>query len=138
MSFDVERSIIFLLAKAYQHVVSLCSKEFSEYKITPPQLILLDILWKQDTFSQAELSEKTRIDRTTITGIIDRLEKRGLVERQSHPEDRRAKRIILTDRGRKLENELCDAASRVRDKVRMRFSPDEGKTLEWLLKRLHE
>jgi DNA-binding MarR family transcriptional regulator len=136
MTFDVERSVGFLLAKAYQHVVSLYKEEFAVYKITPPQFILLAYLWKMDTVSQTELSEMTQIDRTTIVGIVDRLVEKGLVERQQHPEDRRAYRIILTARGRELETELRMAANRVRDKMTTRILPGEYKTLGRLLKRL--
>ena len=136
MTFDIERSVGFLLAKAYQHVVSLCKEELAVYEITPPQFILLAYLWKLDAVSQTELSEATQIDRTTIVGIVDRLVKKGLVERQQHPADRRAYRIILTTRGRELEKELCIAASRVRDKLTTRILPGEYKTLGRLLKRL--
>lgn len=138
MTFDVERSVAFQLAKAYQHVVSICKEEFAVYEITPPQFILLAFLWKLNTVSQTELSEKTQIDRTTIVGIVDRLEEKGLVERQSHPEDRRVYRIILTVRGRDLENKLCVAARRVRDKITTSILPGEYKTLGRLLKRLRE
>ena len=138
MTFDIERSVGFLLAKAYKYVVSLCKEEFALYDITTPQFVLLTYLWKLDTVSQSELSDKTQIDRTTIVGIVDRLAERGLVERQPQPGDRRAHRIILTDRGRELERELCMAASRVQDKLTTRILPGEYKTLGRLLKRLRE
>jgi len=138
MTFDVERSVGFLLAKAYQHVVSLCKEEFAFYEITPPQFILLAYLWKLDSVSQAELSETAQIDRTTIVGIVDRLAERGLVERQPHPEDRRVHLVILTARGWELEKELCMAAARVRNKITARILPGEYKTLLRLLERLRE
>jgi DNA-binding MarR family transcriptional regulator len=138
MTFDVERSVGFLLAKACQHVVSLCKEEFAVYDITPPQFILLAYLWKQDAVSQTELSETAQIDRTTIVGIVDRLEEKGLVERQPHPEDRRVHQIVLTVNGRDLEKALCMAAVRVRDKMTARILPGEYKTLGRLLKRLRE
>jgi len=138
MTFDVERSVGFLLAKAYQQVVSLYKEEFASYEITPQQFILLACLWELGSASQADLSKKTQIDRTTIVGIVDRLEEKGLVERQPHPGDRRVHRIILTISGRELEKELCVAANRVRNKIETRILPGEYKTLGRLLKRLRE
>ena len=137
MTFDVEKSVGFLLAKAHQHVVALFKEEFAAYEITPTQFILLAILWEMGSAPQAELSEKSHIDRTTIVGIVDRLAKRKLVERKAHPDDRRIHLITLTVRGRELEEELRIAASRVREKIKAKISPGDCKTLVCLLKRLH-
>jgi DNA-binding MarR family transcriptional regulator len=112
--------------------------EFAAYEITPPQFVILAHLWKRDAISQTELSEITKIDRTTIGGIIDRLSERGLVERQSQTGDRRVHRIILTTDGKDLENELCMAAIRVRDNMTTRILPSEYTALQQILKKLCE
>ena len=52
--------------------------------------------------SQRELSDILVVDRSNVTGLIDRMEKAGWVKRQSVPEDRRAYRIRLTPAGRRL------------------------------------
>jgi len=110
--YDVENSIGFLLAKAYQRSWGLLREEIESYDLTPPQFGLLAFLWQQDGLTQVEISEKGQIDRSTVGGLIDRLEKSGLLERRQHPQDRRAYKIYLTDRGRELEMPLSECAGR--------------------------
>jgi len=110
--YDIEKSIGFLLSKAYQRAWAIMREQIEPYDLTPPQFALLAFLWKQDGLTQVELSEKGQIDRTTIGGLIDRLEKVCLVERRPHPQDRRAYKIHLTQRGKEMEAPLTDCANR--------------------------
>lgn len=110
--YDIENSIGFLIAKAYQRSWATVREELEPYDLTPPQFGLLAFLWQEDGLTQSELSEKGQIDRTTIGGLVDRLEKTGLVERRQHPQDRRAYKIHLTDRGRAVEAPLSACAER--------------------------
>ena len=54
------------------------------------------------------LADMWRCDASTVTWIVDRLEKQGLVERQAHETDRRVKVVVLSDRGRRLRTRLLD------------------------------
>jgi DNA-binding MarR family transcriptional regulator len=110
--YDVEKSLGFLLAKAYQRVFALYKAELEQHDITPPQLGILHFLWQQDGMTQVELSEKSQVDRTTLGGLIDRLEKNGLVERHAHPKDRRAYQIRLTARAKELQAPLTECSKR--------------------------
>jgi len=105
-----EKSIGFLLAKAYQRAFALAKEEMESYDLTPPQFGILSFLWQQDGLSQVELSEISQVDRTTLGGLIDRLEKCGLVERHTHPNDRRAHLILLTTKGKALEAPLKECS----------------------------
>jgi DNA-binding MarR family transcriptional regulator len=83
------------------------------------------------------LARAMRCEPSNITGIIDRLEARGLVERRADPADRRVKRLAITDAGR-------DLAHRVRTDLRFAADPlaalsaEERATLRSLLRRVHE
>jgi len=134
--FDIENSLGFLLAKSYQRGYALFRDPLEKYNLTPKQFSLLAFLWKQDGLSQVELSEKCQIDRTTIGGLIDRLQKQGYVTRLPHPEDRRAFMIRLTTDGKALEKELLAIARSVTDAFTARLSPEETETLRKLLKKL--
>ena len=136
MKFDIEQTIGFLLAKAHQRGFALFKERLDPFGLTPQQFGLLAFLWKQDDLSQAELSEKSSIDRTTMGGLVDRLEKDGLVERLPHPDDRRAYRICLTEQGKSLENDLCDMALQVRERFLARLTREEQETLRGLLEKL--
>lgn len=125
MTFEIEKSLGFLLSKAYQRLWAICREELAGHDITPPQFALLAFLWEQDGQTQAELAEKSQIDRTTIGGLVDRLEKTGLVQRQSHPQDRRAYRVMLTANGRQLEPMLNEAIIRAREQFTAGLSEAE-------------
>ena len=136
--YDIENSIGFLLAKVYQRGFGLFKEQLDSYDLTPPQFSLLAFLWIEDGLSQTSLSQKTQVDRTTIGGLIDRLEKLGLVERLPTPEDRRAYRICLTDKGRGLERELCAIAARVTEKFLAPLDAEEQTALRATLKKLRQ
>ena len=133
---DIEKSIGFLLAKSYQRACALFKEEFDAYDLTPQQFGLLAFLWIEDGLSQTELSVRSQIDRTTIGGIIDRLEKEDLVKRANHPDDRRAFLVFLTEKGKSLEDELCTVGNRVLGKVVAPLSSEEQATLIRLLEKI--
>lgn len=113
--YDIDKSIGFLLAKAHQRGWAMFSERIASYDLTPPQFSLLAFLWQQDGLTQTELSELSQIDRTTMGGLIDRMQRNGLLERRTHPQDRRAYQIFLTDRGQDLQPELSLIANQVLD-----------------------
>lgn len=134
--FDIEKSVGFMLAKAHQRLFSHLGEIFKPYGITAKQFAMLAFLWKEDGLSQTELSERADIDRTTLSGMVDRLEKIGLVQREACPEDRRAYRLRLTDKGRVLEGELTALALQVRKDLFGRFAEGEYEELCRLLQKL--
>ena len=131
--YDIENSIGFLLSKGYQHAWAMLREEIEPYELTPPQFGLLAFLWREDGLTQTELSDKGQIDRTTLGGLIDRLEKNGLVQRRKHPRDRRAYMIHLTERGRELEGPLTDCAQRTLKKLTNGLSEHEVSELRRML-----
>ncbi|HEY5513921.1 MAG TPA: MarR family transcriptional regulator [Geomonas sp.] len=133
---DMDRNVGFLLAKAYQRACVIFKEEFEAYDLTSQQFGLLGFLWQEDGITQAELSAKSQIDRTTMGGLIDRLEKEGLLVRRSHPEDRRAYRICLTERGKALQPELTPIAEAAQLKFTAKLDPQEVETLKSLLEKI--
>jgi DNA-binding MarR family transcriptional regulator len=60
----------------------------------------------QAPVAMCRVAEALDCDPSNVTGIVDRLEARGLVERRSDPRDRRVKQLVVTDRGRELRARL--------------------------------
>jgi len=131
--YDIEKSIGFLLSKAYQRAWATLREEIEPYDLTPPQFALLSFLWQQDGLTQVELSEKGQIDRSTIGGLIDRLERNGLLERRQHPKDRRAYRIYLTAQGKAMECTLSACAEQSLKRFTSGLNEDELKELRRML-----
>ncbi len=76
---------------------------FRPHGLTGAQYNVLNVLaGRADAMSQRELGEVLVVDRSNVTGLIDRMEKAGWVKREDDPEDRRVYRVSLTTGGRKL------------------------------------
>lgn len=99
----IEDCLSFYLGKAYQRVAQSAKQHLAPYGVTPVQYALLKVLWEHDLQSGAELGERLLLDSATMTGLIDRLEHAGLIERKAHATDRRVNRVALTARGRALQ-----------------------------------
>ncbi len=84
------------------------AKMSKQFGLTGPQSAVLRILVKKGPISSAELSRKLYVTPANITGIIDRLEKKGLVERTRKDGDRRIALITLTESGTNLSKDLPD------------------------------
>ncbi len=74
--------------------------------LTGPQLTVVKILEQIGDMSLSELSERIRAQNSTVTGIIDRMERENLVSRERSKEDRRVVYIKLTAKGRRLAEEI--------------------------------
>ena len=76
------------------------------YGLTGPQLAVVKMLEPVSRISLSELSAQIRARNSTVTGIIDRMEREGLVARKRSEADRRVVNIELTDKGRSLAQEI--------------------------------
>ncbi|WEG13335.1 MarR family transcriptional regulator [Pullulanibacillus sp. KACC 23026] len=72
-------------------------KEIAKSKITGPQLMVLDSLVDCNGLTMKELSKKVGLTHSTVSGIVDRLEKQNLVERKTDKSDRRYTRIYISE-----------------------------------------
>jgi DNA-binding MarR family transcriptional regulator len=80
---------------------------FARWDLSPSQFNILNVLRdRSDGWSQIELSRQLIMHRSNVTGLVDRLEARGLVQRRETPGDRRTYRVLLTTTGAKLLAEI--------------------------------
>ncbi len=91
----------FFFAKARPRMLEL----WREFDLMPPQQMVLGLLGEPKPMG--ELAHHMHCDSSNITGIVDRLEERGLVERTAAEGDRRVKLVALTDAGREIREELA-------------------------------
>lgn len=109
--------VFFLLAKANQAGHKLWTKAMSKYGVTGVQGMVLNFLNEKDNITSKELGKRTTLDSATLTGILDRLEKAGLIIRGQHPNDRRAINVCLSEEGKRVvektysEIEIANAAA---------------------------
>ena len=113
----VEDCISFLIGKAGQQIARRAREKLAAYGVTPTQYAVLKVLWEQDGLSGAELGRRLLIDSATVTGVADRLQAAGLLERRPHGEDRRVHSLYLTGQGKALQAPLGAAMDGLNDEV---------------------
>lgn len=123
----------FLLGKALQKVNQISKSKLSPYGVTPVQFALLRMLWKKDGQVGADLGEQLQLDSATITGLLDRLETHGFIERRVLPNDRRNKLVFLTEKGKSMEIPLCEKMDEMNQEVLSGFNEDEAKRFKEML-----
>ena len=95
---------IFQLIELVEKKLSRIQREtIGEADLTPPQYFVLSLLWEKDGRPFKELAEASHCSPATMTGIIDTLEKKGLVTRDPNPADRRSLLARLTEQGLALQ-----------------------------------
>jgi DNA-binding MarR family transcriptional regulator len=75
-------------------------------ELTGPQLTVVKILESVGDLSLSDLSDRIRAQNSTVTGIVDRMEREGLVVRSRSTEDKRVVRIRLTEKGERIAREI--------------------------------
>jgi DNA-binding MarR family transcriptional regulator len=112
---------------------------FARWDLSPSQFNVLNLLEnKPDGLSQIELGRLLLTHRSNVTGLVDRLEQRGLVGRHDVKADRRAYRIKLTPAGRKLLAQVLPAYYQAAEEVWQGFTTARAKGLATDLQRLSE
>lgn len=108
-------------------------EELEPYGLTPFHWLVLNCLWEQDGLPTCVLGDRLRQVGGTLTGVIDRMEERGLVRRERDQQDRRIWRIWLTESGQQLEEVLPAHALKLREQLMKGFSEAEQQQFsDWL------
>lgn len=128
----IEDCISFLSGKAAQSVTRLTRERLSPHGITSVQYAVLQVLWENDGLSAAEIGTRLVIDSATVTGVIDRLEKLGLLERRADPVDRRINRLFLTRQGHARRVVLQAVMDDLNEEVARAFGADAPKLWKFL------
>lgn len=97
-SYELITMIKRLAAKLHQSI----DAHLRPYDLARSQYVMLYHLHAQTKLSATELAERMTVEPATLSGIVDTLQTKGLVERVEHSDDKRRKNILLTDAGREL------------------------------------
>ncbi len=128
-----QEEIVRLVMDLGRNLVSHYDAKLAELRLTLPQAMLLRQLG--DALPMNEAAGKLHCDPSNVTGIVDRLESRGLIERQQVTTDRRVKQLVLTPEGRRLRRRverILSAAPGVSDLP----APDQAALLRLLSRSL--
>ena len=131
----------FLLAKAMQRWNELLAARFAAAgydDIRPSYGSVLLPLYEEDGLRMGELAKRARLSKQTMTDMIRRLERDGLVERRSDPTDARASLIFLTSRSRRFKPVAAKTLRELDRLVRSRLSADNVSELKSALRQVME
>jgi DNA-binding MarR family transcriptional regulator len=125
-----------LLRAAYFGMHRVSDDHFSRHGVTADQFVLLACLAEEDAITQQELARRASSDPSTVRAMLVLLEGRGLVARERDPDDRRARVVTLTAKGRRLFERLWTTSEPIRVRMLSGFSDEEARLLSGCLRRL--
>ena len=126
------------LARRFQQIavaVFLAEVEEAGYDLTPVQYAALAAISTNHGIDQVTLAGLIAYDRTTITGVVDRLVQKGLVARHESSRDRRARELKITDAGRRTLRGITPAVEAAQRTMLRGLSDKEAKELMRLLQK---
>jgi DNA-binding MarR family transcriptional regulator len=135
-SMNASDCIFFQLAKASQAGTRFWAKRVGSSGVTAAQAMVMNFLFDEDHLTAVELGKRTMLDSATLTGVLDRMEASGLLERRPHPDDRRAVLICLSPVGHGKAAELREMAIEANREFLDDLSEAELSMLRSLLLRL--
>ena len=104
---NTEQSLPMLLLRAREATMSRFRPILSDNELTEQQWRVLRVLQEHNGLDARELAQRTLMLQPSLTGVIDRLERDGLVERRPHADDRRRVRLMLTRKARRLYQRIA-------------------------------
>ena len=114
----------------------LFQSRLSPFGLTTPQFMVFGALWSGDGIAIGELGERVALDGSTITGILDRMEKSGYVERRPNAEDRRSALVYLTEKAKQVGPQINKFADELDTSLRKNFSRQDMVVFERILREL--
>ncbi|MCB8817887.1 MarR family winged helix-turn-helix transcriptional regulator [Desulfosporosinus shakirovi] len=133
---EMTECINFLLTQAQQKVFKCLKSELEPFNVTPVQYGVLQCLWDKGSQNPKQIGNVLGLDSSTITGILDRLENKALIMRNTCKGDRRTINVELTERGFKLRDPIGKIVEEVNIEVLKQFSSEEQTQLKKFLERI--
>lgn len=133
---DDKSELPIVLRAAYLAMHRQTDAQFAEFGITADQFVLLATLSRGDALTQRELARRMPSDPSTVRAMLVLLEKQGLVEREMHPRDSRARTVALTAAGKRKFRQLWSAGESIRTKMFDSIQPDDAAVFVSVLTRI--
>lgn len=134
---DIKKSLkVFIaLSRAYRSVMDIANKSIQENGLNPTEFAVLELLYHKGTQPLQQIGEKILIASGSITYVVDKLEKKELVQRKNCPNDRRVIYAHLTEKGTQLISDIFPNHERViHDSLRMLTGQEKDDLLQLLKK----
>ncbi len=107
----------FLIRRCNQISMALFLEETAGKDLTPAQYGALALIAAEPGMDQTRLTDRSALDRSSITKCVERLETRGMIRRDMDAKDRRVRQLHVTEEGLALLNEVEGAVKRAQDRI---------------------
>ena len=101
----LDKQICFRLYTAARLIQQAYTPMLNQLGITYPQYLVLMVLWEQDPQPVNDIAHRLVLETNTVTPLLQRMEKQGIVVRQRGKEDKRQQIVSLTEKGKAMEEE---------------------------------
>jgi len=135
---DLSAEMIDAMAKVNRRLRTLFDARVKERGLTLARARTLLTLIEQEGLYQKELAEVLEIENATMVRLIDGLERQAFVERQAVEGDRRAKRIMMTQEGKQLAEEVVKLAGDVRADLLEGISDEDLSTALHVMRKMSD
>ena len=122
---ELTQCINYLLTTAQHSVFQYLNGKLSEYDVTPSQYGVLSCLWQREFATPKQISEILCLETSTISGVLDRMQKKGLIDRVINRDDRREVRVVPTEKVKALEEPISKIIDEVNEEVLKCFTEEE-------------
>lgn len=131
---ELTQCINYLLTTAQHTVFQYLNSKLCVHDITPSQYAVLSCLWQRGCATPKQIAEILCLEISTISGVLDRMQKKDLIAKFTNEEDRREVRIMLTEKGEALQAPVTVIIDQVNEEVLKCFNEDEVAVLKSQLK----
>jgi MarR family transcriptional regulator, organic hydroperoxide resistance regulator len=125
------------LRKAYLSFHRRANARMLPHGVTADQFVLLSVLVREEGITQVTIVQRTASDPNTVAAILGLLERRGLVRREAHAQDRRARCVFLTAEGRRVQKRATKEADPLLATLCDSMKGTSAADIERFLKRVH-
>jgi DNA-binding MarR family transcriptional regulator len=129
----------FLVSKIHQlsgRIFARMLKQYGIKEINPAQGRIMFVLWQNDGIAINDLSKETSLSKSTLTSMLDRLEKTGFIRRQASDKDRRKIYIWRTEKDKSFQKQYVRVSEKMTGIYYKGFTEQEMESFEHMLKRI--
>lgn len=127
---NLNECINFLLSVSQHKVYKYFKGYLEEFEITPAQYGVLNCLWAEGKVSPKRIGELLYLEAPTVSGILDKMQKMNLIDREIDPNNRRNVLVSSTEKANKLRDVIQAASSDMNKKVLQELDDQEIEALK--------
>ncbi len=133
---ELSLKLLIVFSRAFHSVAEKIKEDIRSHNLNPTEFAVLELLYHKGDQPIQQIGKKILLSSGSITYVVDKLEKKGLVFRKNCPKDRRVIYAVITDRGKQLMKEIFPKHKKAVQQIFSALEPDEKRSFISLLKKL--